>query len=370
MPSASLAKPISRSSNGIGGIDHRCFISTVQPNSSAALLGTPRRPLQHRGELVGVEVALVEQHLGAARDRRHHARVAGRAAGGAVPPSWREPDLADQRARRAPRPGTSPPHVHRRRARVGRAAAEHGGAALDADRAEHDRGRARRAPRAPGPARCAARGRRARPSGWAPDVGTFVEVDVVAGDDVLEPLALAVLEVAHLVDVERAGAGRGAEQAAAEARALLVGPVDEAQPDRRRVAVGVRAQRPRARRASPSAPSSQPPAGTESTCEPTITKPSCSPGRSAQTLPASSRSISTGSSSSLRAHQLARLHPLVGPARRGGRRPAPPVQLGELAQVGDDAVGVDHERDGGRARPSERGTKRPWPGRVRISPRS
>ena len=67
------------------------------------------------------------------------------------------------------------------------------------------------------------------------------EVDVVAGDDVLEPLALAVLEVAHLVDVERARAGRGAEQAAAEARALLVGPVDEAQPDRA-VAVGVRAQ--------------------------------------------------------------------------------------------------------------------------------
>ena len=36
VPSASLAKPISRSSKGIGGIDHRCFISTVQPNSSAA----------------------------------------------------------------------------------------------------------------------------------------------------------------------------------------------------------------------------------------------------------------------------------------------------------------------------------------------
>ena len=36
VPSASLAKPISRSSNGIGGIDHRCLTSTVQPNSSAA----------------------------------------------------------------------------------------------------------------------------------------------------------------------------------------------------------------------------------------------------------------------------------------------------------------------------------------------
>ena len=70
-----------------------------------------------------------------------------------------------------------------------------------------------------------------------------VEVDVVARDDVLEALAVAVAQVAHLVQVERAGARGGAEQAAPEAGALLVGPVDEPQADRRRPALGLRAQR-------------------------------------------------------------------------------------------------------------------------------
>ena len=123
---------------------------------------------------------------------------------------------------------------------MGRAAAEHGGTALDPDRPEHDRGRlvARLEHRALLDVQLEVGAR-------ALQVGAGVvhlrEIDVVAGDDVLEPLALAVLEVADLVDLERAGAGRGAEQAAAEARALLVGPVDEAQPDRA-VAFGVLAQ--------------------------------------------------------------------------------------------------------------------------------
>ena len=53
--------------------------------------------------------------------------------------------------------------------------------------------------------------------------------------------ALGVLEVADRVGFQRAGGGGRAEQAAAEARALLVGPVDQLQRDRRRLAL-VRAQ--------------------------------------------------------------------------------------------------------------------------------
>ena len=53
--------------------------------------------------------------------------------------------------------------------------------------------------------------------------------------------AVAVGQPAHGVGVERAGAGARAEQAAAEARALLVGPVDELERERARLG-GERAQ--------------------------------------------------------------------------------------------------------------------------------
>ena len=64
--------------------------------------------------------------------------------------------------------------------------------------------------------------------------GRGVEVDAARGEGVLQAGALAVEEIADVVGIERAGGGRGAEEAAAEARALLVGPVDEADLDRRR----------------------------------------------------------------------------------------------------------------------------------------
>ena len=68
--------------------------------------------------------------------------------------------------------------------------------------------------------------------------------------------ALGVLEVADGVRVERAGGGGRAEQAAAEARALLVGPVDQLQRDLRasrpcgRAAPRARRRRRGSRRAS------------------------------------------------------------------------------------------------------------------------
>jgi len=54
----------------------------------------------------------------------------------------------------------------------------------------------------------------------------LVEVDPTGGQRVGERDAVAVAQPAHRRGVERAGGRAGAEQAAAEARALLVGPID------------------------------------------------------------------------------------------------------------------------------------------------
>ena len=70
-----------------------------------------------------------------------------------------------------------------------------------------------------------------------------------------------------------------------------------------------------------------------------------------------------------RAQEVTRLRPLVGPGHAAGPVGAP-GQVGELAEVGEDPVGVHpYDATAAGAR-SERGTKRPWPGWVTISPRS
>ena len=169
-PDRLLAKPISRSSNGIGGIDHRWLqldrrSRLVGGGLLARLVGLG----QHRGELAGVEVALVEQQLGAARRPRspRPARWSRRRSCRRRPRARARP--RGSAARPAPRPGRCPaacPSASRRRAP--RWPREHGGAALDAEGAEHGRGRLVARSRAPGPARCAARGRRARPRAASP----------------------------------------------------------------------------------------------------------------------------------------------------------------------------------------------------------
>jgi hypothetical protein len=58
-----------------------------------------------------------------------------------------------------------------------------------------------------------------------------VELDAVSGQRVRQCRPVAVGQAAHRVGVERARAGARAHQAAAEARALLVGPVDQLQAD-------------------------------------------------------------------------------------------------------------------------------------------
>jgi hypothetical protein len=62
----------------------------------------------------------------------------------------------------------------------------------------------------------------------------LVDLDAVLGQRLLEADSFGIAEVANHGGVERAGKGGAAEQAAAEARTLLVGPVDEHQRTLRR----------------------------------------------------------------------------------------------------------------------------------------
>ena len=64
------AKPIRRSSNGIGGIDQRCLQLDLAAVVGRGLLAAGARLGEHRRQRVRVEVALVEQHLRAARAPR------------------------------------------------------------------------------------------------------------------------------------------------------------------------------------------------------------------------------------------------------------------------------------------------------------
>ena len=228
-------KPRSVSSNRIGSIDQMRSIST-----SIVLLGgeSPARVLrvgEHGGELAGVQMALVEELLGGLDDRRHDSRAAHDAAGRAdraVAGAGR--DVADLE-RELRRPGERvAPLVHGGRACVGRLAAPRDAVPLDAEGSQYDP--ERQAERLEDGAlldvQLEVGGRRVE---LAPRLERSVEVDPVLGERVRERDAVPVRELAELVLVgHRPGRCARAEQAAAEARALLVGPVDEAQGDRRR----------------------------------------------------------------------------------------------------------------------------------------
>jgi hypothetical protein len=69
-----------------------------------------------------------------------------------------------------------------------------------------------------------------------------VDVDPVLSEDLGQAVALFVAEAAEHLEIERAHTGGRAEQAAAEPGALLVGPVDQGDGDRRRALGGERAQ--------------------------------------------------------------------------------------------------------------------------------
>ena len=90
-------------------------------------------------------------------------------------------------------------------------------------------------------------------------------------------------------------------------------------------------------------------------------------------LPAWSRSGSRPESASFEREPRSRLEPLRRPREPFRPREPPAALARELVEVGDDRLRVEPQL--GHAAtcteaPSVRGTKRPWPGSVLISPRS
>ena len=155
------------------------------------------------------------------------------------------------------------------------------------------------------------------------------EVDVVSADDVLEPLAVAVLEVADLVD-------SSVPAQAEEPNRLRPkrAPSSSAQSTKRRPTAGVSSACARSVSSaanSPSAPSSQPPAGGvdvrahdhEALLLARKVRPDV-PRRVGRDL---DRQLLE-----LGARELARLDPLVGPADAAGAV-GPAGQLGQLLDV-------------------------------------
>ena len=308
---------------------------------------------EHRRQLVRVEVTLVQQHLRASGHRGHHAGLARGPADGADPVVL-EADVADrERGLRGGHEGVVP-HRHRRCARVGGLAGEHRQVTLHAEGPEHGRRRLALALEhralldvaldvGAGAAQLGAR------------LAGAVEVHVVARDHLLEALAVAIAQVAHLVGVERASTARRPEQAAAETGALLVGPVHEPQAYRRRPALGLGAERLDGREHAQRA------------VEPATRRHGVhvrADDHEAVALARHGRpQIAGGVHVHLhrqlvqsRAEEVARLRPLVGPAH--APRPVGPAgEAGELTQVLEDPVRV-HDATAACA-PSERRTKRP-----------
>ena len=134
------------------------------------------------------------------------------------------------------------PVRHRGRAGVRRLAAEDHAVALDADGAEHRSDRQTEALEHR-PLLDVQLEVGAHVAESAPAVARAVELDAVRADRVLEADSVGIREVAHRVGIERPAGRGGAEEAAAETRALLVGPVDERDGAGRRALRGDRAQR-------------------------------------------------------------------------------------------------------------------------------
>ena len=239
-------------------------------------------------------------------------------------PPWRTARVAHREREARCREERVAPVGHRRRAGVGGLPAEDHAVALDADRAEHRPDRQAEAlehrplldvqlevgahvpqPRAPP----RARGRASTPC---------------AASASSSRIAVGVAQVAHGVGIERPADRRGAEAGCARSAR----PPRRPSPRASRCRAGCPPPRSRAgsraRAITPSAPSSQPPFGTESMCEPITTVSGRSPARRAQRLPASSTSTSTGSSASALAQQSRARSPTrpsstAGAPRRGRR---------------------------------------------------
>ena len=294
----------------------------VHFSASAASSASARDSASIAASTSGVEVALVEQQRRLAGDRRDDARLGvGRARGGDAAVADRGVAHREREARRGEE--RVAPVRHRRRAGVRGLAAEDHAVALDADRAEHG---ADRQPEA----------LEHRP---------LLDVQLEVGAHVAQaPLGTPTRGRARRRARRRRP--RGASRSRRAGRAPRRGRACRTR-RRSRTGCGRSARPPRrpSRRASrctaacpasaiersvssapitPSAPSSQPPFGTESMCEPITTVSGRSPARRAQRLPASSTSTSTGSSASAsRSRPRAFSHSSVQHSRRAP--PGPPV---------------------------------------------
>ena len=301
---------------------------------------------EHGRQGLRVQVALVDQQLGAARHGGDDARRRGRAGrpctrlDGAARCSGGPSSRAPRRCRRR----SAGPSASCRRARRG-PRTRPGGAPRRRCRAPL-RTRAPR-PRAPGPARCAARGRRPAARASAADPISPTETPCAASASASVTPAASVRS--------RTAAGSSVPANAELPRRLRPkrAPSSSAQSTSATLRAGEPSDRSTSTAAiTPSAPSSQPPEGTESMWEPTAITSSDAPATSAHRFPAASTVTSAGTSSTSSPQEGARGGPLVGPAHAPGpagtARPA--IQL---AQVGDHARGV-------HAYPRRSGWARQW----------
>ena len=188
--------------------------------------------------------------------------------------------------------------------------------------------------------------------------GRGVEVHAARGEGVLQAGALAVEEIADVVGIEGAGGGRGAEEAAAEARALLVGPVDEADLDRRRrVRGGQRAHD--AERGEEAERAVEPAAGRDRVDVRPDDDEALRRAVARQRGPDVPRRVALDGDRQvleLREQPVARGLPVRRP-REAPRAVGPAEALVQLAEVGEDAVDVDRERHAGTAgRDTDRAT--------------
>ena len=232
---ASSQRASSSGWKGTGAMFQMRSHSTVQPPAWAKRsLALPRFP-EHVGEGRGVEVALVEREA-AFRDDAGDDAGLGRAGADRADATVAVRDAVNLGSHlRGGEKGVAAA-VHRRAAGVRGLAVEGHGVPLDAERAEHG----------------AERAVEVQQDGALLDVEFQVgggvdefavgildgcQVDPVLAQGVGQADAVAVAEQAGLVQIEVARTGGASEQALAEARAFLVGPVDESDGDRRVAAV-------------------------------------------------------------------------------------------------------------------------------------
>ena len=290
------------------------------------------RPPGDGGRDPGLEAQLAggrDAALGG-RDRLDRERGLGRGEAGVV----------------AARPSASSP-----RARPGRANAKP--QPLDPGAAGRPPRRAGPRPPSPAPARCGARGRRRGPRGGRAQSPSARELDAVLGEHLGDRAPVGVAQRAR----RSAGSSVPANAELPNRLRPKRAPSSSAQSTSTSGRGGGSPARAQARRTpsaaiTPSAPSSQPPSGTESRCEPSASAGAAgrAPSSRAQRLPASSGSASSADLGEQLAEERARLAP--------GRRPAEPLRAalvagppGELAQVGDHPRRVDRRRRRHRAQP-------------------